>query len=64
MNPEPIKPLNVATYIVGSATAVAFSASAVPALAGNAHLTTTTGLIGLAVGASAGLVVGLIRRFK
>lgn len=60
----PINPWNVFAYIVGPATAVGFLASAGPALFNHADLATTAGLIGVGVGALAGLGVGLLRRFR
>ena len=60
----PINPLNVILYIAVGALALGFIAAAGPALAGAAHATKVAGLSGAAVGAVAGFVIGLARRFR
>ena len=60
----PISILNVLLYTAVGALALGFIAAAGPALVGAAHATKIAGLSGAAVGAVAGFVVGLSRRFR
>lgn len=61
--PRPNKVLNAIVYIVIGAIVGGFAAAAVPALNNNAAGALHAGLIGVGVGALAGLVIGLIKRF-